>query len=204
MSTLSIIQPEPRASRRLASPAYAGLSPQAATIARSAARRLRELPCAAIIERGHELLAAKAALPRGRFTRWLAAEVDGSIRTARNHMMVAEVFGDDPATVAALDAGSLYRLARAHAPIRQDITDRAKAGDRPSVNGIARATRRSPEMSEEDFTFRWQMKEEATRDLCRFIEGLHRIDHCKCIGLMELADIDDVLHHFGRKRGGGR
>jgi hypothetical protein len=63
----------------------------AAAKARAAADRIRGYPRAAIIDRGRDLLAAKAAIPHGHFTAWVKAECRISVKEANKAMRAARL-----------------------------------------------------------------------------------------------------------------
>ncbi len=54
------------------------------------AKRIRSRTAQALIENGHDLLKAKAALPHGKFIAWLKHDVQITPRSAQRAMQVAE------------------------------------------------------------------------------------------------------------------
>lgn len=81
------------------------------------------------LDNGRKLLAVKDDLGHGRFGPWLLAEFNWSIRTAQNHMAVAERLGDDYLHVAYLPSQTIYALAAKNTPekIVAKVIDAAKA-----------------------------------------------------------------------------
>ena len=71
---------------------------------------------AAIIENGGYFLAAKRALPHGQFSHWVEAECGFMLRTAQNHMRVAQFASGKSETVSLLAPSAIYALASKKAP----------------------------------------------------------------------------------------
>jgi hypothetical protein len=115
---------------------YAPLAAKAGQQARACAERIRarvRKTMEDIIAIGNDLLAAKEALPHGRFLPWLSAEFGWAERTARNFMSVAEWFGPKSAMIAdlAIAPTAAYLLAAPSVPEQARVAaiERAEAGE---------------------------------------------------------------------------
>ena len=70
----------------------------------------------AIIDIGRRLIAAKQALPHGRFSAWVETECGFTHRTAQNYMRVAEFADGKSESVSLLTPSAIYALASKKAP----------------------------------------------------------------------------------------
>src|SRR3954453_22927623 len=80
---------------------YSDLDADVATLARETAKRIGDRTRSSFIENGRDLIAVKAKLGHGMFSKWLKAEFPWSERTAQN-MMNAAGLADKSAIVADL------------------------------------------------------------------------------------------------------
>src|ERR1051326_6685695 len=100
---------------------YSPLEKKVAEKVQSAAERIRQSmkrTIESIIEVGNDLIAAKEALPHGRFGHWLRAEFAWTERTAQNFIAVAERFGPKSEMISDLkiEPTAAYLLAAPSAP----------------------------------------------------------------------------------------
>jgi hypothetical protein len=112
---------------------YGALSNGAELRATAADIRQRSLRLAAEIQAiGAALLAAREALPHGRFGPWCAAEFDWDERTARRFMAVARTFKSDTVSDLKLPPTALYLLASPETPedFREQVVAQAQQGER--------------------------------------------------------------------------
>jgi hypothetical protein len=109
---------------------YDALPADLAESTRAAAQRIKSCTRASIIEIGRELLAVKKALAHGEFGAWLESEFGMTSRSAQRYMSAALAFGDKYDTVSFLPPTTLYRLAAASAPVRDEIVRRFETGER--------------------------------------------------------------------------
>ena len=82
-----------------------------------------------LIEIGNALIRQKAQLPHGAFHKWIEAESEMSIRTARRCMNVASEFGAKYAVAAHLGVMALDMLASAEPKVQAELERRVAAGD---------------------------------------------------------------------------
>lgn len=112
----------------------------AAVQIRANAERAQE----SIINIGQQLLDAKAVLPHGQFTDWIATEFELSDRMAQNMMNVAREYGSDESKakrVSVFSASALYILAAPSTPpeVRAAIEEKAETtGKAPTRAEIQR------------------------------------------------------------------
>lgn len=150
--------------------AYGELSPEVSGKVRAATERIKlrmHRTAEDIVAIGRDLIAAKAALPHGRFGDWLAIEFGMSASTATKFMQVAEMLGGKNVTVTDLTTRALYELAAPSTPepIRQEVIARAEAGESFTVNQVQsmkRALKASHESEE-------RAKQEAADANARFV-----------------------------------
>jgi hypothetical protein len=121
-------------------PVYTGLEPDVVDLARSAANRIRERvknTIASVVEIGRELTKVKAALPHGRWGKWLHEEFGWTQRTATNMMAVADRFGANLAIISQtqLQPTAAYLLAAGSVPEAaiDKAVERAGKGERITV-----------------------------------------------------------------------
>jgi hypothetical protein len=112
---------------------YRTLTVADATALREAAERIRQRvkrQIEDIVHIGCDLIAVKAALQHGQFSKWLAAEFSWTERTARNYMNVAVAFRGRTEIIADLRPSHLYRLAAPSTPAeaRETIIAIAESG----------------------------------------------------------------------------
>jgi hypothetical protein len=112
---------------------YAALDEQTRTLVRQRLKEVRGIaPQTAqdVVAIGRKLIEVKERLPRGRFSHWLAGEIEWSPRMAYNFIAAAERFGDCPHLSRVLPS-ALYLLAATSTPetARQEAVARAAAGE---------------------------------------------------------------------------
>lgn len=130
---------------------YAALRPDQAALARDAVPyievRQRGMASAAI-EIGAKFNEVKAALEHGQFTAWLSASFSMTARTARNYMVAASALGAKRETVSVFPVTTVYELARAPLPIREQVLEEIE-------------TARTPVPAKEVSTLIWQAQQTA-------------------------------------------
>lgn len=109
---------------------YGTVSVDAARILQDAANAVQQVLQQSIPQIGRHLLAAKAALPHGRFAAWADAELQMKARTAQNYMRAATWLDGKSETLAQLPPTIVYALAAPDAPgeVVQDVVTAAEAG----------------------------------------------------------------------------
>jgi hypothetical protein len=113
---------------------YGSLSGGQATEVARRTRTIRELSRRAtedIVRIGNELLAVKAALPRGRWGEWLEVEFGWSQDSAERFMRVALTYGANP-QIAEYAPSALYLLTQASVPedARREAAEQVSSGGR--------------------------------------------------------------------------
>ncbi len=109
---------------------YTTVPDDAAKVLRRAAQEVQRVLHLSVPEIGRHLLAAKAALPHGRFAAWAEAELQMKARTAQNYMRAASWLDGKSETLAQLPPTIVYALAAPDAPseVVQDVVTAAEAG----------------------------------------------------------------------------
>lgn len=109
---------------------YTTVNDATAEVLRHAAAEVQRILHLSIPEIGQHLLAAKAALPHGRFAAWAEAELQMKARTAQNYMRAAAWLDGKSETLAQLPPTIVYALAAPDAPdeVVQDVLTAAEAG----------------------------------------------------------------------------
>jgi len=120
---------------------YAELSTEIALELRLSAERIRtrmKRTAEDIVEIGSDLLAAKAALGYGHFSKWLQLEFSMSERTAANFIQVSERFSDTFANFAEVSPSILYMLAAPSTP--DSVVEQVTSGEiTPNVKDVKAA-----------------------------------------------------------------
>ncbi len=109
---------------------YGTVSTDTARVLQDAADGVRQVLQQSIPEIGRHLLAAKEALPHGRFVAWATVELQMKARTAQNYMRAAAFLDGKSETLSQLPPTIVYALAAPDAPsaVVQDVVTAAEAG----------------------------------------------------------------------------
>ena len=109
---------------------YTTVPDDAAKVLRRTVQEVQRVLHLSLPEIGRHLLAAKAALPHGRFAAWAEAELQMKARTAQNYMRAAAWLDGKSETLAQLPPTIVYALAAPDAPgeVVQDVVTAAEAG----------------------------------------------------------------------------
>jgi hypothetical protein len=129
---------------------YETLSPDVADAARAARDRIKAKFRSALYEIGRDLIDMKAKLGHGHFGRWVAAELDFSLRTAEIYMKASKFLEgkSESGAILPFPSKAIYALA-APPEIAQQVLAEADAGNLISADEIrqrASAARRKPEV----------------------------------------------------------
>lgn len=109
---------------------YTTVPDDMAKVLRHAAEEVQRVLHLSVPEIGRHLLAAKAALPHGRFGAWAEAELQMKARTAQNYMRAATWLDGKSETLAQLPPTIVYALAAPDAPdeVVKAVVTAAEAG----------------------------------------------------------------------------
>ena len=99
--------------------------------------------------------------------------------------------------------GILYRRARAKPEVRAAFVEHVEAGGRTNFLAVTNAMERRDHWEAYHERWRWDQarKRDCTGHICQILdEDLPRPRRNYLLALLEIVDLEDVLHVYGRKR----